>query len=158
MKSGAVKRNWLFDLEGNVTGPMQNRKMICEGIIEEHEGELVLVGGKCKKCGRISYPAKPICVACGSEEIGISPLSKRGAVYSYSTTMRPTSKLEAPCTFAYIDLPEGVRLFAPMLMEEGETLKIGSEAEIVFCELWEDDGIPVLGYRFRQAREETTEQ
>lgn len=133
------------------------RKVILDGIIEERDGEYFLVGGKCKKCGRVSYPSKPMCVGCFSEDVEPCYLSKRGVVYSYTTTMRPTSKLEAPCTFAYIDLPEGARLFTPMMLEADEKMKIGSEAEIVFCDLWEEDGEPVLGYRFKQVKEEGAE-
>lgn len=128
--------------------------MICDGVIQEKNGEFSLVGGKCSKCGRISYPACPICVVCGSEEVDNCGLSKIGTIYSYSTTMRSVSKIAAPCTFAYVDIPEGVRLFTPMLLEENELVEIGSQAEIVFCDLWEDDGVPVLGYRFKQLKKE----
>lgn len=133
---------------------MCERKVISEGVIQENNGKFSLVGGKCRECGRISYPARPICVACGSKEVDSCELSKTGTVYSYSTTMRPVSKLPAPCTFAYVDLPEGVRLFTPMLMEENERVEIGAQAEIVFCDLWDDDGVPVLGYRFKQMKKE----
>jgi uncharacterized OB-fold protein len=76
-------------------------------------------------------------------------LSRKGKLYSYTISYYPASKFKPPHAMGLIDLPEGVRLLAPLVMSD-EGFKVGAEMEMVIDTVWTEDDKEVIGYRFRQ--------
>lgn len=115
--------------------------------------EPYLKGNRCKLCGRSFFPRRFICPYClqldTMEDIA---LSRRGKLESYYVGTIAPLGFEPPNVAGYIDLPEGVRVFALITGCEPkeEALKVGMEVELVVDKLRKDeDGNDIIGYKFR---------
>jgi uncharacterized OB-fold protein len=136
----------------------ENQTIFHPGALEEAEGRLVQFGNRCEKCGRTSFPASERCPFCGSSSLVKSPLSEEGRVFSYSITRVPVGPYTPPVVGAYIDLPEGVRLFAQIRAKE-EELKSGMSVIVKTGPIWtEGDGREVLGYWYEPVQKDGGEK
>lgn len=118
------------------------------GALDEREGKLIQMGHKCNSCGKTSFPAVELCPACSSDEVQKVPLSTEGKVFSYSITRVPVGPFKPPIIGAYVDLPEGTRVFA-QLHAELEKVRTGMKVRVETGVLWtEKDGTEVLGYYY----------
>jgi uncharacterized OB-fold protein len=128
---------------------MAEKVPIRDGIfIDGPDGE-TLLANKCKSCGQIFFPKVKFCLSCFNEGMEDVILSRRGELYSYSTAYMPSSYFKPPHTVGYINLPEGLRIFAPLKVEEGQALKVGIEMEVVIEKLWQEGDKEVMGYKFK---------
>jgi uncharacterized OB-fold protein len=131
----------------------EKQKVFHAGALDEVEGKLIQLGNKCAKCGKTSYPAAERCVFCGAADGKKVPLSEEGAVFAYSITRVPVGPYLPPIIGAYIDLPEGVRLFAQVNAGESE-MKTGMKVKVNPGVIWtEKDGTEILGYRYVPVQE-----
>ncbi len=139
---------------------MENKRFISEAgvdeiIREKEDGSLAMVGLKCKKCGFISFPAIRTCVKCGSEEMDPVELAQEGELYTWTQTMRPVNHMPAGAITGYVDLTDGVRIYAPLDTLEGDVPRIGAKIRIGYRTLWtEEDGTQVVGYVGKQIKDE----
>ena len=76
-------------------------------------------------------------------------LSRTGKLYSYTITHYPVSKFKPPHAMGLIDIPEGVRIYSPLVIDD-RGFKIGSEMEMVIDTLWTEDDKEVIGYKYRR--------
>lgn len=120
-----------------------------EGIFEEDAVGGRLVGNKCKSCGRIYFPQAPFCFDCMGKIMEEVVLSRRGKLYSYTIGRMASTHFQPPYAVGLIDLPEGVRVFAPLIMTKEETYTIGMEMELVIEELWRKNHNQIIGYKFK---------
>ncbi|MFH1487916.1 MAG: Zn-ribbon domain-containing OB-fold protein [Pseudomonadota bacterium] len=119
---------------------------------ESHE-KAHLIGSRCPLCGQISFPRRSICAKCLSPDLEETPLSGKGRIYTYTVIGYPAPGLEAPYAVAYIDLPEGVRVFSILTGWSRQTLEPGTEVELVIDKFREDEeGAAILTYKFRPVR------
>ena len=73
-----------------------------------NEGELPIQ--RCKQCGTLHHPPRPMCWKCQSLEWDYIVSSGRGTVYSYVVVHRPVFPgYDYPIVVAVIDLEEGTR-------------------------------------------------
>ena len=80
------------------------------------------------------------------------PLSKRGRIDTFSVVRVAPVGFEAPYIQAFVDLPEGPRIFALITgCEPAEgALREGDEVELVIDKIVEDEkGNERIGYKFR---------
>lgn len=133
---------------------MSNTRLIREGILNTKNEHPHLVGGKCSKCGGISFPRREFCARCLSTEIDELPLSTTGTLYSYTTTYRPVAKFQPPHSLGYIELPEGVRVLSPIVKNPDEEFRIGAKMMFSVAKLWEEEDTCVMGYQFHVAKED----
>ncbi len=117
-----------------------------------------LIGGKCRKCGRVWFPRKAICDDCGGldildmEEIS---LSTRGKLVNFSKVYSPSpgSVIKPPYVASQIELPEGVMVLTVLATDDIEGISeddIGREAEMVIEKLMEtEEGEDVMTFKFR---------
>lgn len=127
---------------------MSGRRFLKEGLFKEGPNGGTLLANKCKQCGRTYFPKTQNCLKClnpDMEEIG---LSRKGKLYSYTIGHMPSMHFLPPYAIGYVDLPEGVRVFAPLVVREDKPLKIGMEMELTIERLWEEDGKDIIGYKF----------
>jgi uncharacterized OB-fold protein len=123
-----------------------------EGLFKEDENGMHLLGAKCRKCGKISFPKTDICHDCLSEELDEVPLSQKGILHSWTITRVPVGKFPCPHPLGVISLPDDkVRVTAPLVAQD--SYEIGKPVQIESAMLWEEDDCEVWGYKFRQLEE-----
>lgn len=127
---------------------MIERVPVREGLFEEADGGR-LYANRCASCGRVYFPQAPFCFDCLEKEMKEVILSRRGRLYSYTIGRMASTHFQPPYAVGLIDLPEGVRVFAPLVMTEDETYRIGMDMELMIDELWQEDDRQIMGYRFK---------
>ncbi len=112
-----------------------------------------LLASRCGGCGTVSFPSETICPGCFRSDV-ITPfrLSGRGTLYSYSIVRSAPPGFTAPYAVGYVDLAEGVRLFAPIVVDRFEDLSIGMPVELAVAPVRRDGAVDVIGYTFRPVR------
>jgi len=116
-----------------------------------------LVASKCKKCGRLHFPPQRLCAQCYSwEEMEDVALSRHGKIFSWTV-----SYMMGEHPIGYVDLPEGIRVFA-IFTDLGDdatkALDIGLDVELVVEPMREMEfgmevgSTEVVGYKFRPVR------
>ena len=120
------------------------------GVLEEKDGRLVQMGNKCKDCGKTSFPAVERCPFCASGNTEKVPLSTEGIVFSFSITRVPVGRFKPPIIGAYIDLPEGTRLYGQIHADEN-VVKVGMKVRAETGVLWTEtdkkgNETEVIGY------------
>jgi len=72
-----------------------------------------LLGNRCRECGTVVFPKMPVCPKChhngAMEEIEIG---RTGTLYSHTISYFAPKGFKAPAFQAFIDLPEGPRVFS----------------------------------------------
>jgi uncharacterized OB-fold protein len=108
-----------------------------------------LVMQKCDQCGKLRFPAAPLCLACDSDKASWTPVSGRGQVFSFTVMHRAYHPaFKAPYTLAMIELNEGVKMTSNLLDIEPDKVKCGMPVEVVFDRLNDEVTLP----RFRPAK------
>jgi len=134
----------------------KKRIPVLPGLIHEAVGpgeRPYLIGGKCKTCGKVCFPKAYVCSVCmtadSMEEV---PLSTRGLIDTFTVIHVAPLGFKAPYVQAFINLPEGVRIFSLITGCDPlhNDLKDGSEVELVIEKIREDEkGNDLIGYKFR---------
>lgn len=119
-----------------------------EGLFSE-EGGGTLLANRCKACGRIYFPKARFCFDCLEKEMEELVLSRRGKLYSYTVGRMASTHFPPPYVVGLVDLPEGVRVFAPLLMTADDPIKVGMEMEVCIDKLWQEKEQQVMGYKFK---------
>jgi uncharacterized OB-fold protein len=132
-----------------MTNPEIKKVPIREGIFAEGPDGGRLVANKCKSCGQVFFPRVDYCFSCLGKDMEDIILARRGKLYSYTIGYMPSMHFEPPYAIGYVDMPESVRIFAPLKMVEGKPFKVGMEMEVVVEELWREGERQIIGYRFR---------
>ena len=103
-------------------------------------GELRLQ--RCDDCGKVYFPPRSFCPACGSRAVSILVASGRGTLHTYviSHVAMPDSGLEAPYSVAVVELEEGPRLLTNIVECEQtpEALQLDMPVEVVFEDVTEE--------------------
>jgi len=72
-----------------------------------------LLGNRCQGCGTVVFPKMPVCPRChrngAMEEVEIG---RSGKLYSHTISHFAPKSFKAPAFQAFIDLPEGPRVFS----------------------------------------------
>ena len=135
----------------------RKRKFVEEVWFKDFGDGLTLKGGRCRNCGKIVFPVKPICPACFDPEQEEIPLSGRGTLHTFARSHMGPSGMPAPFTIGFIDLPEGIKLFSLLTQCDpwDELLKVDMEMEMVVETIRRgEDGTEIVGYKFRPVLEE----
>ena len=138
-------------MKGKVSS-VAEKVWIREGIVTEGPEGPSLAGNQCKACGQVFFPkAEQVCLNCLEGPLEVLPLSRRGKLCSYTVVHMPASGFQPPYAVGFVDLPEGVRVFTPLEMEEGKPFKEGMEMEVRIGTLWEEEDKEVMGFKFAVA-------
>ena len=110
-----------------------------------------LEAGKCRDCGKVSYPARRICPACRGRTFERIALSRKGTVITSSLVhIAPVDlTMEAPYTVAVIETPEGARLSAQVVDCEPAKVQPGMQVALEFRLIRREgrEGILCYGYK-----------
>ena len=69
------------------------------------EGELRLQ--RCRDCGHVYFPPRPLCPACSSRDVEAFAASGRGSLLSYVINQRQHPSFDSPYAIALVQLEEG---------------------------------------------------
>lgn len=115
-----------------------------------------LMGSKCSNCGEVFFGKAIACQNCQCEEIEDTPLSDEGTLYTYTLIRsEPPGGYKGPKPFepfvvGLVELPEGIRILAPLTGVGLDDVKIGMRLRLSIEEFYKDDmGKKVLTYKFR---------
>lgn len=112
-------------------------------VLENNEA--FLVGNQCESCGQISIAVGTKCVDCGNVSLKKIKFGKKGVLYSFVVSQMPSSNFNPPYTAGWIDVAEGIRIFAPLRMNNGDKYTIGMPVVLNIGELWKEKGKAVSG-------------
>ncbi len=124
--------------------------------LPEKEGEeAVLVGVRCKACGKAFLGERLVCPNCTAvNRFEPVTFSRTGELYAYTIVYQSAPGIPVPYISAIIDLPEGVSVRANLVDIEPrpENLKFGMKVEMVTRKVREDsEGNDVIAFFFRPA-------
>jgi uncharacterized OB-fold protein len=128
---------------------MANRIPVKEGTFLESPEGGILLANKCKQCGQIFFPKAVFCLSCLNEEMEEVKLSRKGKLYTYTIVRMPSMHFEPPYAIGYVTMPEGTKIFSPLIMSDDKPFKIGMDMEVVIEKLWQENENEVIGYRFK---------
>ena len=110
-----------------------------------------LRGSRCAVCGDIRFPARPICPN-DLAECEHYPIRGTGVIYEVVLVQLAPAGFTAPYRAGYIDLDDGVRVFAHVAQaEDGREPASGDRVTLSIGVVRVEDGVPVLGPIFRRA-------
>jgi uncharacterized OB-fold protein len=114
----------------------------------------VLVGQKCRACGKVTFPRKRVCPACFGEELADQPLSTTGTLHTFTCSYLGAPHLPAPYLLGFVDVPEGIRLLSLLVECDPweEVLRADMPVEMTIGPLMKDaSGEDLYTYKFRPA-------
>lgn len=92
---------------------------------------------KCKRCGKLRWPASYLCPDCLSDETETEELSGEGTLYSCTVFHKPfhaSLSEKVPYIVCEVDLKEGVRMVSNLAAAEGKIPECGEKLKV--C--WQD--------------------
>jgi uncharacterized OB-fold protein len=115
------------------------------GMGQDDEGRPVLLGSECAECGTRQFPAAPVCSHCMSEDVAVIALAREGTVYSTTIVHAGPAKWRKPMVVGYVDLTDGVRVFAHLR----GPISIGASVEVGIDVVAEEGGVEQRSFIFR---------
>ena len=93
-----------------------------------------ILGSKCRKCGAVSIPLKPVCPYCGSTDLDIIESKGEGILRSFTVIYVAPPKLVsiAPYVVGIIKLNEGPSLMGRIVgidPNKPEDIKVGTKVK-----------------------------
>jgi uncharacterized OB-fold protein len=120
-----------------------------DAVERDAGGAVHLIGTECNDCGKRVFPPTGVCPECMSENVARLKLGSRGTLYSWSVVHAAPRGWRLPFVAAYVDLPEGVRVFAHMVDVDPGTLVMDMKVEVCMATLGTDEtGATVESYSF----------
>ncbi len=110
-----------------------------------------LEASKCSACGKVSFPARPICPGCRATTSQPVRLSWKGRVIT-STVVHvapPEFAMQAPYAVAIVETPEGARLTTQVVDLEPAEVKPGMEVSLAFRLVRKEGHGGILCYGFK---------
>lgn len=117
----------------------------------EIPARLRLETAKCTACGKVPYPALPVCPGCGGRAFEPVTLSRRGRVVT-STVIHVAPDdfaFEAPYAMAIVETPEGARLMVQVTDCEPAEVLPGVEVALEFRRIRKEGRSGILCYGFK---------
>ena len=88
---------------------------------------------KCKKCGKLRWPAGYLCSNCMSEETELVELSGEGTLYSFTVFQKnfhPSLAEEIPYIVCEVDLEGGIRLVSNLISIKSRNPRCGAKVHL----------------------------
>jgi len=97
-------------------------------------GQGKLMGGKCKSCGKVHLPPRPLCDKCLSEEFEWVEVPEEGKLLTYTIihVAPPQFQQATPYAVGIIQLENALKLPGMIKDVEHEKIRIGMELAIKF--------------------------
>ena len=100
---------------------------------------------RCKQCGTLRHPPRPMCSECRSYEWDVIDASGRGTVYSFVVNHYPqVPAFDYPLAVGLIELEEGTRLVADVIGVEPSEIRVGMPVEVEWVDHDPDLSLPAF--------------
>jgi uncharacterized OB-fold protein/acyl dehydratase len=100
---------------------------------------------RCKQCGTLRHPPRPMCSECQSYDWDVVIASGRGTVYSYVVNHYPqVPAFDYPLAIGLIELEEGTRLVANVIGVDPADIRIGMPVEVEWVDHDPDLSLPAF--------------
>lgn len=119
---------------------------------EEAGGEPGLRGTRCRACGHVCQLTAHACPRCLSREVEPLTIGRTAHLLHHSVVHHPADGFAAPYVIARLVLPEGPRVFAPLLTARPQDLHAGCALRFV---LTGPDERGAVGFAYEPAEEGT---
>ena len=120
--------------------------------IPEDESPAYLKGYKCNNCEALDFPKLETCPNCWGQDFTAVPLSREGILYCQTTILAGQPAIKMPYNICYVDLPEGLRIFA-QLEGNPDAYECGDTVHLTTGPIRPNkDGKPVISYKFFNAK------
>jgi uncharacterized OB-fold protein len=104
-----------------------------------------LVVQRCADCGARRFPARDICSRCLSRTVEWTPVSGRGAIFSWAVmhqVYHPGFADEVPYAVVVVELEEGVRLVSNLVGCAVDAIVAGMPVEVTFEDVTAEVTLP----------------
>ena len=109
-----------------------------------------LIAGRCKACGKYTFPKYYACPFCFSDDLEDAPLSPTGILHSFTTVRRSMPGYTVPYLLGIVNFPEGVRVMAQVETDKPEELKLDMKMGVTVGFIRKGkDGKDIVSYKFR---------
>lgn len=117
-----------------------------------------LMGSRCRKCGVLSVPPRPICTKCYGNEMAWVEMKGKGKLAAFTciaigppVMMKEGYDRKHPYVSGVVELEEGARVVARIERVDGskpETIEVGTPVQVEFLHRGEaDDRLTFLAFR-----------
>jgi len=95
-----------------------------------------LLGGKCRKCGKVHLPPRPLCDNCFSKEFEWVALPNKGKLLTYTIIHVAPAQFQGmvPYAIGIVQLDKGVRMPGMIRGVALEQIRVGMELALDFGE------------------------
>jgi uncharacterized OB-fold protein len=116
-----------------------------------------LKGVKCRNCNETFFGHRRYCQNCGSSNLKEIVLSRRGKLFSYTIARYPPPgdykgprDPYVPFAIGSVELPEGLRIIAPLTDCNIDSLEVDMPVELVIESFYRDEhDCEVIRYAFK---------
>jgi uncharacterized OB-fold protein len=93
-----------------------------------------LLGAKCKKCGKVHLPPRPICDDCYSKEFDWTTISTEGKLLTYTIIHIGPAQFQSmtPYAMGIVELKNGLKIPGMIRDVALEQIKIGMDLKMDF--------------------------
>jgi hypothetical protein len=118
-----------------------------------------LRGSRCQGCGEVFLGAARSCANCAEDKMAPVVFTNRGTLWSYTVIRyQPPGAYKGPVDpyvpfiLGLVELPEGIRILAPLTERDVEKIKIDMPLELEVAPLYKrEDGSEVIAFAYRPA-------
>ena len=100
---------------------------------------------RCKQCGTLRHPPRPMCSECRSYDWDVVDAAGRGSVYSFVVNHYPqVPAFDYPLAVGLIELEEGTRLVANVIGVDPGDIRVGMPVEVEWVDHDPDLSLPAF--------------
>jgi uncharacterized OB-fold protein len=107
-----------------------------------------LEADRCKECGKVFFPPRLVCDACGCREFESITMRRTGKLVTYTIIRTPSSEFadEAPFALGIVEMDDGPRLTLQIADVDFDELAIGMPLKLQFRRLFSEGSEGVINY------------
>lgn len=106
---------------------------------------------KCSKCGKVVFPPRVVCPACGGRDFAPARINDHGKIETFTVIRVAPSGFgdQVPYAVAIVDLGEKVKILCQITDIEPDEPKIGLPVKLEFRKIQQEghDGVICYGYK-----------
>lgn len=117
-------------------------------IWRENPQRYRLEAAACTGCGKVYYPPRRVCGACGGREFEATTLPLRGVVKTFTHIQNAATSFthQIPLIIGIVELENGVRITAQLADVEPEDLRADMPVRLEFRKIQQDGVSGVISY------------
>lgn len=116
------------------------------------DGDVRLLGGRCRACGRPCFPRASTCPYCGADDVEPVTLPDTGTLWGWTAVTSAPPGYEGPVPFGFgvVELTNGLRVITRLTESDPAQLTFGMPMRLV-ADALRVDGAHVVTYAFAPA-------